>query len=216
VLFLLFVLTVFAGIMSVVLKEATVFVARKPSPTRHPREFAPMEHTRTDDELVYPVSAESRRAVQHHPPSISFTRCLAGRQSLFFECLVMHDCSCIALADSGATASFVSKSFLHRSGIAYDSIVSSARLADGSPLAVLGFVKNLPLKMGAMCWRQSFLVVDLPTYDMVWGTDFLRRFNPTSAWRQRTMSIDHRGHSHNFTAHTSESRIAASSPLFAI
>jgi hypothetical protein len=44
--------------------------------------------------------------------------CLTGRQSLFSEFLVVHDCSCISLADSVATASFASKCFLQRSGIA--------------------------------------------------------------------------------------------------
>ena len=68
--------------MTVLSKEA-VIIARKPEATRHPVEFAPMHHTLNDDELVYGVP------VRRHLPSFSFSRALAGKQSLFFECLAM-------------------------------------------------------------------------------------------------------------------------------
>jgi hypothetical protein len=95
----------------------------------------------------------------------------------------------------------------------------SARLADSTPLAVLGFVKDSSLKKVLCVGNSRFLlltVVDLPTYDMVWGMVFRKRFNPTFQHHQRTMFIDHRGQGHTFTARNSESRIAAPSPVFAL
>ena len=57
------------------------------------------------------------------------------------------------------------------------------------------------MKMHGMRWSQTFLVVDLPTYDMVWGMGFLERFDPAIKWRKRSMVIAHRQQRHTFSAH---------------
>ena len=90
-----------------------MFIARKPEATRHPEEFAPMDHTRSNDELVYNVP------VRKNLPSLSFSRVLAGKQSLFFECSVMGVSPCLSLCDSGDSTSFVSRSYLLRHSIAF-------------------------------------------------------------------------------------------------
>ena len=43
-----------------VLSKKAVFIARKPEATRHPEEFAPMDHTRSNDELVYSVPVRKK------------------------------------------------------------------------------------------------------------------------------------------------------------
>ena len=142
-----------------------------------------MDHTRSNDELVNNVP------VRKNLPSLSFSRVLACRQSLFFECSVMGVSHCLYLCDSGASTSFVSRSYFLRYSIAFKYVSHYARLADGSPLAIVGVVKDLSMQMQGMRWSQTFLVVDLPTYDMVWGMDFLERFDPAIKWRKRSMVI---------------------------
>ena len=138
------------------LSKEAVFIARKPEATRHPEEFAPMDHTRSNDELVYSVP------VRKHLPSLSFSHALAGKQSLFFECLAMGVSPCLSLCDSGASTSFVSRSYLLRHQTTFKAVSHSARLADGSPLAIVGVVKDLFMKMHGMRARYA-LVADVPS-----------------------------------------------------
>jgi hypothetical protein len=187
-----------------------IFRAYKPLPTNHRQELAPMDHAAEMEELVYQVKDNSVRKL----PTLFFTRSLAGRESMVFEALVMHDFLCIALLDSGASHSFVSARFMHENTISYKAAQSSARLADGQRLAIDGFVTKFPLKAGSMSWEQSFLVVSLPSYDMVWGMDFLMRFNPRSFWPQRCMTIQQKGHTHSLHTSQPASRDAAESSIF--
>jgi hypothetical protein len=102
-----------------------------------------MDHAAETDELVYPVKENSVRKL----PTLFFTRSLAGRESMVFEALVMRDLLCTVLLDSGATHSFVSTRFMHENKISYKAAQSSARLADGQRLAIVGFVKICPSRL---------------------------------------------------------------------
>jgi hypothetical protein len=106
-------------------------------------------------------------------PALSFCRELAGKRSMFFKCLAMHDICCLSLADSGASASFVYLRFLRRHSIPYRHMPSSAELTEDTPVSVLGFANDLYPNMSSFRWKQSFLLIDNLQFDMVWGMDFL-------------------------------------------
>lgn len=58
------------------------------------------------------------------------------------------------------------------------------------------------------------IVVDLPTYDMVWDIDFFEQFGPEVMWRKRKMRIRHGGKVHTFASY--EDEMPDSSPYFPI
>jgi hypothetical protein len=163
-----------------------VFIAMQPSQTLHPKEWAPMEHQKADDELVYPVS--SRAA-----PLIRFTRHLVGKKSLRFEGLLAR-CYVDMLLYSGATHSFVSAMYLQNNHICCESVaVPNDTLADGSSVNVVGMLRNAELKMGGSRIIHELLVVEMEVYDCVLGMSFLHACNPQFDWRARTMSVPHEG-----------------------
>jgi hypothetical protein len=145
------------------------------------------------DDFVYSV-----RQTAAPTPALSFCRELAGNRSMFFKCLVMHDICCLSLADSGASTSFVSLRFLRRHSIPYRPKPSSAQLTDGTPVSVLGFVNDLCLNMSSFRWKQSFLVIDNPQFDMVWGIDFLDRFDGRISFKNRRLRIIHNSTTYAF------------------
>jgi hypothetical protein len=124
----------------------------------HPYRICSLECAAVDtmDQLVLFV-----RQTAAPTPASSFCPELAGKRSMCFECLVMHDINCLSLADSGASISLFPCAFLCRHSTSYCLKYSSAHFVDGNPLAVLAFVTDLPLKMSSFRWTQSFLVVDI-------------------------------------------------------
>jgi hypothetical protein len=135
-----------------VVSPVQVFQSKRPPPTRHPKEFAPLEHAQCDDELVYPIPVpvleESVNPTTSAVPVLHVTRKLGGRKSLMFESLVVG-CFCEALVDSGASHSFVSVEFMRDNNILY-TLVSApeATLADGSSLTIVGIARNLTVSIG--------------------------------------------------------------------
>jgi hypothetical protein len=116
-----------------------VFTAAAQDETLSPEEFIPMEHMAEDDDLVYPVMSS--------PSTLHFTRALAGYKSLSFEGL-LAGVYVEALADSGATHSFASASFLQNNGISFQPVsVPDARLADGTSVRIMGLTSALVLNM---------------------------------------------------------------------
>lgn len=162
-----------------------VFEAKRPPPTSHPTGFAPLEHSRCDDELVYSASPA--------PFNLNVTRKLGGRKSLMFESLLCGS-FCEALVDSGASHSFVSLHFLQDNGIGYQSVEApEATLADGSCLAIVGVVTNMHMQIGNFKFKESFLVVDISNLEVVLGMSFLAKHNPRINWRERCMHVVHKG-----------------------
>lgn len=146
-------------------------------PCSHPKEWAPLDNAMEDSELVYPAPT----------PSLSLTDSF-GRQSLQFESLLLGVC-CIALLDSGATHSFVSSSFCSSHGIPFKRKTSTASLANGSSVPVVGIIKACHLKLGAFRCTHTFLVLDMPQYDVVLGMDFLHSHDPIVRWRKGRMHL---------------------------
>ena len=121
-----------------------VFEAKKQPPAQPEHEFAPLEGSHRDDDLVYKVSA-SLDASRRHPADrsapvaarsnrsdrrsdISICSLPVGKRSMSFEGQALHE-YCLFLADTGATHSFISKEFCDQNRIRYARYDSSARLA---------------------------------------------------------------------------------------
>lgn len=141
-----------------------------PSPTE---EFAPGADLCDDDHLVFTVPGEPSSGVatdaQHgsgtrstvtntvtntvsdsaaRRPSMRITRAL-GSKPLYFESLVCGAYG-LSLIDSGAEASFVSADWCRDHGVAIrDAPARAGANADGSPLHLLGFLRNVPIKLGS-------------------------------------------------------------------
>jgi Retroviral aspartyl protease len=96
---------------------------------------------------------------------------------------------CLALTDSDATHSFVSSAYWARNGVKYTRLRSSAALAECSSVRVDGILRHVPLKIGAFRCKQTFLVLDMPAYDVVLGMDFLHDHDPHLRFRHRTMRL---------------------------
>ena len=167
-----------------------VFHARKGKPTAHPTEGAGLELSREDDDLVYPISTVCSTS----PSVCSFTESF-GKRTLCFEVFVAA-LYCLALTDSGATHSFISSEYCRRHGLQCKHLRSSAALADGSSARVVGVLRRLPLKIASFRCKQTFLVLDMPGYDVVLGMDFLHAQDPVLSFRERTMRLSCSNGSH--------------------
>jgi hypothetical protein len=164
-----------------------VFHAPKPPTTIHPKSWAPLEHIVEDDELVYPVP--NVRKGLSPIPNLRFLHAVPGKKSLRFEAL-LRSVFCVALADSGATHSFVSQNFCDRHGLKFSFVTSHALLADGqTSLPVVGVMWNATLKIHRFSCKQSFLVLKCIEADVVLGMDWLAEHDPCISFRKRCMKL---------------------------
>ena len=154
--------------------EATkVFESKKPSPTKNPKEWAPLENTQCDDELVYSTTAPVH-PVAPTVPNLHVSQKLGGRKSLMFESLLVG-CYCEALIDSGASHSFVSVDFCHDNNTAYTPVSApAAALADGSAMPVVGMTASIQMNIGHFKFKESFMVVDINNLEVVLGMTFFQ------------------------------------------
>lgn len=166
-------------------RRKTAVHARKGQPTAHPTEWAGLELTREDDELVYPIKPQVCSAP---PPALCSFCDSFGKRTMCFEVFVAALYS-FAFVDSGATHSFVSSEYCSRNRLNFMRLHSSAALADGSSVKIVDILRSLPLKIGAFRCKQTFLVLDMPEYDVVLGMDFLYAQDPAINYRKRTMQL---------------------------
>ena len=135
---------------------STVFYAPKPPKTVHPHTWAPVDFMH-DDELVYPMNSV-RQAHQPAVPCLRFLHSVPGKKSLSFE-LLLRGVFCIGVVDSGATHSFVTKTFCDKHNLSYTSAATHALLADGTTrLPIVGVMWNASLKLHSFSCKQSLLV----------------------------------------------------------
>ena len=112
-----------------------------------------------------------------------------------FESLLIC-CYCEALADSGASHSFVFVDFCKDSQISYKLVESPGpALADSSSLPIVGMITNVQMNIGHFKFKESFLVVDIRNLEVVLGMTFLEKYNPHIDWKQRCMHVNHK-HTH--------------------
>jgi hypothetical protein len=105
--------------------------------------------------------------------------------------MFLRSVPCVVLVDSGATHSFVSRHFCHQHALHYANVSSSALLADGvTCLSVVGVLWNSELKVSSFCCKQSLLVLDSSSSDVVLGMDWLEAHDPKLSFRKRRMHLN--------------------------
>lgn len=209
-----------------------VFEAFKPAAPCYTQEFAPLEQSYVDDELVYDPTLDRSHAPQVNasvhsaddsacarpkaklgrkgrksstaPAMIRLCAFPNGNRSLTFEGLAQH-CYCHFLADSGASHSFISKDFCESNKVQFDPRTDSATLANGSSTPVIGTVRSLWLKLGPFRTKHDFLVVDMPQFNAVLGMDFMSQHDATLHARLRQMRLRYHGSAVTLHAHVEES-----------
>jgi hypothetical protein len=94
-----------------------------------------MEYMHEDDKFVYTLKAVRP---SFPLPQLRFFHAVLGCESLKFK-LFLRSIPCVAILDSVATHSFVSRDFCRKHRLHYSNVTSSALLADGTTsLAVVG------------------------------------------------------------------------------
>ena len=116
----------------------------------------------------------------------------SGKQSLLFEGLAYHTYAQF-LFDTGASHSYVSLAFCKQNNIVFDKYTAAATLANGSEAPIVGQVLSLWLKLGPFRAKHSFLVVDMPQFDVILGMDFMAAFDAVLRPRKRTVTLSYKG-----------------------
>jgi hypothetical protein len=118
-----------------------------------------------------------------------------GDSLMFFKAKVgiqPHTQTVRALLDSGATHTFVSTS------VAEKLKTGAARIEDRQPIAVslpngdkltTKASIRLPTRLGTWRGYISAWILDMKGYELVFGRDFLRKFNPSIDWKKSDMKI---------------------------
>ncbi|GJP30951.1 hypothetical protein CLOM_g7514 [Closterium sp. NIES-68] len=97
-----------------------------------------------------------------------------------------------ALVDSGASHTVCDKAIIDRLREEYKPSGFSATMVDGSRLPVHGEAV-LHLQIGPLRWRPALPITNIEGLDLIFGRDFLKRFNLEINWVNRTASIYNNG-----------------------
>ncbi|CAI7831433.1 unnamed protein product [Closterium sp. NIES-54] len=97
-----------------------------------------------------------------------------------------------ALVDSGASHSVYDKETIDRLGGELKSSSFSATIVDGSKLPIYGETRLL-LQIGPLRWKPALPVINIKGLDVIFGRDFLKKFNPEINWVNRTANINNNG-----------------------
>ena len=112
------------------------------------------------------------------------------------------------LLDSGATANFISQSFLENHPSLSQKFQTSfssetITLADGTTLPCGKPIGPLRLQVNIYKDRLHFIPTQLHHYDVILGTPWLTHYNPTIDWSEGTLCFSHLGQLHGICAQES-------------
>src|ERR1700761_6241855 len=97
----------------------------------------------------------------------------------------------IVMVDSGATADFISQSFIDRNRLPSIPLVNKRTilLADGSKHSVSRQAVSLSIPFPGFTGVVTPHILPLHEYDVILGMPWLWRYNPQINWRTRTVSF---------------------------
>lgn len=99
------------------------------------------------------------------------------------------------LLDSGSSTSFISESLARKLvSLYWEPIACSVQVAGGGILKSAAMVRQLCWSIGDCHFQSDFRVLDLSSFDMVIGMDWLVRFSPMQIhWQEQWISIPYQG-----------------------
>lgn len=106
----------------------------------------------------------------------------------------------MCLVDSGASGNFISTSFVQRHNLG-NSIGTaeqpiSIQLADGSQHLTQQLWPAAPLSISSYHDQEDFVLLPLGGFDVILGMPWLERLNPSISWREKSLTVQHRGGTH--------------------
>ena len=107
------------------------------------------------------------------------------------------------LIDSGADRNFVNSNLHLDLQPAPKSTPDNVILANGSSQDSSGFYPRLAFTISSYSDHDEFHVTSLSGFDIILGTPWLRRLNPTINWTSGSLTLDHHHHAHTLVSSTS-------------
>ena len=103
----------------------------------------------------------------------------------------------VALADCGASANFISESFVRQNGIKPKECPHQVCLADGRTSDSVGIARNVRVRIGTYTELMDLIVTPLQGYDIILGMSWFEEYNPPVDWRGKSLTlIDKNGRTH--------------------
>lgn len=126
--------------------------------------------------------SETKDEPTHEPPTlfqISKQAATGTRTIATFLVLHVKGRRAIALVDSGSTHSFMDATFASKASCEITELpLQTVLIAGGGELFSGGMVKNCPYKVGKESFSNQFQLLELQTYDVILGCDWIFQHSP--------------------------------------
>ena len=92
----------------------------------------------------------------------------------------------LILLDSGSSASFISKAVAAKlSDVQHKAVASTVKVVGGGVLHSSGLLCQLPWSIGHRSFTSDFRILDLQSFDVIVGMDWLSAFS----WEQKWLAL---------------------------
>src|ERR1700680_1182957 len=160
-----------------------------------------MHHPASDmSDSVNSVTAPAFQPTKVHSnsdPSSSSTYQIASVQAsgrLFKLSGLVNKCQAVMMVDSGSTGDFISEAYVSKHRMRRNSYESSKTvwLADGKQHTVTSYIVCV-ISIGGLTESVELAIIPLVGYDVILGTPWLQRHNPSINWTSYTISVNCNG-----------------------
>ena len=160
-----------------------------------------MHHPASDmSDSVNSITAPAFQPTTVHgnsDPSSSSTYQIASVQAsgrLFKLSGLVNKCQAVMMVDSGSTGDFISEAYVSKHRMRRNSYESSKTvwLADGKQHTVTSYIVCV-ISIGGLTESVELAIIPLVGYDVILGTPWLQRHNPSINWTSYTISVNCNG-----------------------
>src|SRR6202158_5841600 len=160
-----------------------------------------MHHPASDmSDSVNSVTAPACQPTTVHSnsdPSSSSTYQIASVQAsgrLFKLSGLVNKCQAVMMVDSGSTGDFISEAYVSKHRMRRNSYESSKTvwLADGKQHTVTSYIVCV-ISIGGLTESVELAIIPLVGYDVILGTPWLQRHNPSITWTSYSISVNSNG-----------------------